>query len=307
MLIWDIDADGVSEGDYQGIYLLANYSTLDLQVAYPTLPNIKSEHVGHLVVDNSVPSVVIDPNGDIDYKNSANPLVTVDDHNGSGIGSRYYVWKEDGVAVESGDWISFNTNSKYLPKNTGNGDFVLWIKASDLSGNTLTLSSSSFKIDTTAPQPVYATNGNSDYELEATTVVDVTDNLAGIDTTSYAWSSSNDDLSVSTWTAFTTGANITTTTDVTGTYYLHVKTLDLATNTENFVSNPFYSDNTGPVAYISEAVSDSISAITVLATTTDVHAGMHTTASYDYYSVATGWVGRSTESSHQFTSLATNL
>jgi hypothetical protein len=86
-------------------------------------------------IDNVLPTVAYGTNGASNVQ-TASTVVTVSDMGGSGLNSStlQYVWSTESVIVPASGWATF-TNGTTLSKTGVTGTYYLWIKASDVAGN----------------------------------------------------------------------------------------------------------------------------------------------------------------------------
>lgn len=110
----------------------------------------------------------------------------------------------------------------------------------DLAGNLTSAipSSTTFKVDNSAPNVAFTTNGAIDVTTASTkiTVADVGN--SGLNTLEYVWDTQNTIEPTDGWTTFTSGNTITKT-STRGTYYLWVRVTDLAGNVNLTKTSPF--------------------------------------------------------------------
>ncbi|MCX8074367.1 MAG: glycine-rich protein, partial [Clostridia bacterium] len=99
-------------------------------------------------------------------------------------------------------------------------------------------------IDKVSPVVALSTNGAT-VAKTASTTVNVNDLESGLNTLKYVWDTQNAVEPTSGWVNFSSGANITKS-NVTGVYYLWIKSIDNAGNAKLYTSNSFILDNDKP-------------------------------------------------------------
>ncbi|MCU6713244.1 hypothetical protein M6D81_31555, partial [Paenibacillus sp. J5C_2022] len=192
--------------------------------------------------DNSAPEAVFDMNGNETYGTSASTAVTVSD-SGSGIdpSSMQYVWTQSASTPDgSAAWSGFASGDT-LSKSGVDGDWYLHVRAKDIAGNEVHAGSSRFRLDNSAPEVVFGTNGNESSANWASTTVTVSDSDSGVDPASlqYAWTNSaSAPAGDEEWTGFASGDDLKKS-GVDGEWYLHVRGMDFVGNTLQAVSNRF--------------------------------------------------------------------
>ena len=147
-------------------------------------------------IDTTAPIVNFDVQGNEDWENDTDVQVTVTDENGTvKEESLKYLWRESSKEGEPTDSEFENSfiNDSYIefPENT-EGEYYLWIIASDEAGNVVkTKTSSTFKIDTKAPVVTFSPNSGD--LTQNTIVMTITDNGSGLRTDSETIFSYNSD------------------------------------------------------------------------------------------------------------------
>ena len=152
----------------------------------------------------------------------------------------------DRTQLPNGTYVT-STSANYTVSANGTYKFVIYDKA----GNSTTKSFTVSNIDKTSPTITIATDGNSTYAKSHSTKVTVSDDKSGIQTSQYAWSTSNS-TEPSSWTNFSSGDTITTPSS-SGGQYLWVKVTDQAGNVTITKSNVFRVDVTAPTASTSQS------------------------------------------------------
>ena len=129
----------------------------------------------------------------------------------------------------------------------------------DLVGNELvrsvkSISSYGIRIDNTPPTVTMSQNQNSAYSKTHSTLVTISDNGSGLSgqTYKYFWSQ-NSSISSVDWNSVinqnpSTQASNVVLSGVTGKYYLHIRSQDLAGNVGYYTSGAVCLDNQGPVS-----------------------------------------------------------
>ncbi|MBR5509737.1 MAG: DUF5011 domain-containing protein [Lachnospiraceae bacterium] len=226
----------------------------------------KSE--GTYVFDLSVPNITITNEC---YENTGvtqSVSVTCRDSL-SGFQTGTYTWKDaDGLVVGSG---TLSEESTIIPLPEEHGIHTLTVTAEDHSGNVGEKQSENILIDRTAPE-IFISGENSEYMQSNTLTVSTVDADTGIAWNSYGWSTSpilkEEDMD---WTALEADT-VSSPEDVDGTWYLHVKSEDLAGNIAYAVSEGCCIDQIAPVIQIEpngNAGSEGYTEYAVLVTVSD--------------------------------------
>jgi hypothetical protein len=191
-------------------------------------------------LDNQAPTITIDNNGGAFATEHTVEVSLTDSH--SGIGSDFkYIWSTSTTTPSDADFNagSSGTVNTDITKNTGNGTYYLYIRATDNGGNNGYFKSSAFAFDNTAPDEIQITNSESgdsyrrNYDISMTATD--TNGLytdSSIESIRYQWmdtATQSADLT----TGFTTySGEINYNNDgATGIKYLHVIAEDVAGNT----------------------------------------------------------------------------
>ena len=112
--------------------------------------NSNSDKVTISNIDKIKPEVTILPNGqEVKTKVLAADVTSLDNQSGSQDIELMYSWSMDPVTQPS-DWTLVENN--LVEKNSGDGTWYLWVKASDESGNTELVCSHGFSLDNTKPE-----------------------------------------------------------------------------------------------------------------------------------------------------------
>ena len=98
-------------------------------------------------IDKISPSVTFTPNGKQGYmeNDTIETKVNVDDGDGSGVGTLKYAWSTSDKTQPT-SWVTFNNGSNISKTNCTGGTYYLWIKASDVVGNSDTVVSNKFMV-----------------------------------------------------------------------------------------------------------------------------------------------------------------
>lgn len=158
-----------------------------------------------------------------------------------------YAWSQNDNA-ENLNWSKFE-NNKTIPNPESDGEWYLYIEASDNAGNQASTISEKYIFDTTAPTVKFNPNGNTMWSKTANTDITVSDNISGVDEVHYAWVQSVNDLKEDSWKEY--NGEIEELRDKNGIWYLYVRLKDHAGNSATIPSKKFYLDNTLPVVNVS--------------------------------------------------------
>ncbi|MCC7576434.1 MAG: choice-of-anchor L domain-containing protein [Methanomethylovorans sp.] len=199
-------------------------------------------------LDNILPLIHFGTDGNATYAQSHSTNVTVVDPL-SGVQALAYSWTNDPNVSSVSQWTVFNDGAT-LTRDSVDGDWYLYIRATDNASNINYSVSNAFSMDNSLPVIHFSIDGNATYAQSHSTNVTVVDPLSGIGALAYSWTSDPNVSSVSHWTAFNNGATLTKD-SVEGDWYLHIRATDNASNTNYSVSNAFALDNTLPVVSIS--------------------------------------------------------
>ncbi len=137
------------------------YEAKDSSGNKTTLPRVIT------IIDNIPPTVSFDPVGAKTYKKSHSTKVTVrDEHSGVEPSSLKYFWSTvTKTPAETEFKTNFNNNANFKTPNNVSGEYYLWIRAKDKSGNLALKRSDAFKLDNTPP--VLKLNGSSNMTVNA--------------------------------------------------------------------------------------------------------------------------------------------
>ncbi len=131
---------------YPGIYTIT-YSAKDSSGN----ETVKTRKV--TVIDNILPKVKFIPNGNDTYAKTRTVKINVEDeYSGIDASSLKYVWTTSLEEPSINEFInSFNNNVELDTLANVTGDYYLWIRAKDNSGNEVIENSNAFKLDNTKP------------------------------------------------------------------------------------------------------------------------------------------------------------
>ena len=193
-------------------------------------------------VDNDAPTVTFGTNGNTTAAQSHSTTITVDDNisdYGSGIKIISYIWSTSTSAPSTG--YTTTTNGATLTKNSGTGNYYLYIKMEDNIGNTRTTRSNYFNIDNTVPSTPTLVGSSTSWTNSSITV-----------TGNYSSDSSIKQYKVGTgaWTTYTSPITITSNTSVYARSYdasgnrSSTRTLTIS-NIDKIIPTGVYSPNNG--------------------------------------------------------------
>ena len=104
----------------------------------------------YMIIDTKAPTVEFDPNGNAEDLSVVETVVTVTDY--SVLDGTKYMWTTDATLEPTADQITNEFESgDTIAAPTEDGDYYLWVVATDLVGNTTLVRSEVFKVDHTAP------------------------------------------------------------------------------------------------------------------------------------------------------------
>lgn len=194
-------------------------------------------------IDSLGPVISYGTNGNVTYSNSHGTTVIGTDAV-AGLAQIAYSWTNDPDAFSVSSWTNF-ANGTTLTKDTVSGNWYLHVRSTDNAGNVNYSVSNVFRLDNGLPVIHFGTDGNDTYAQSHSTVVTVADTLSGVHQLAYSWTQDTDVDSVSQWTPLTNGVTLTKDSGD-GDWYLHIKAIDNANNTNYSVSSNFRLDNTAP-------------------------------------------------------------
>ncbi len=196
--------------------------------------------------DQQAPTVSFSPDGSSAPAKTANPTVNAVDAYSSV--QLYAMWKRQGESVQASDagWVQVSTAN--VPLNSGDGSWVLHVKATDSAGNMQLYVSSPYLLDNTAP------TGSVVPMKASTTLPQAELKLTGTDTVSETgeleYTISLDGGSQwSSWQLFTAEVPVQLP-DQEGTYPIQVKLRDQALNESNVYTTEVAVDRTAPTAEV---------------------------------------------------------
>ncbi len=194
-------------------------------------------------IDTHVPSVSLSPDGNSTYSQSHNSTITSLDGL-SGVQSIAYSWGQNSNVGSVSSWTVCNSGDT-VTQDSANGNWYLHVRSADNAGNVNYSTSGVFRLDNGLPVIHIENNGNDTYSRSHNTDVTVSDALSGINQLAYSWTQDTNVGSVSQWTAFDNGSTLTKNSGD-GNWYLHIRAVDNAGNTNYSVSSNFRLDNTVP-------------------------------------------------------------
>ena len=204
-------------------------------------------HFGPYVLDNQGPSIQISPNEASNWAKTHATTITSAD-----AAEITYVWKLATAGEPTDQEYTGTTNSEEeITKNSGSGEYILYVKAKDSLGNETKSQSGIFRFDNTAPVVTFGTNGNSTAQNEHSTTVSISDDgFSTVNTLKYLWSQAetgiNENSFATVQDTFVSGENITRRGE-NGNWYLWILAKDEAENTVvTKTQNPFVFDSTNP-------------------------------------------------------------
>ncbi len=249
----------VTSPDMDGIYTVTVEAEDDAG-------NMQTKISGEYIVDKSPPTVVFSSEGNSTVSGTVSVEVTISDS--SPIKNAYYQWSESVIkpAEDDSQWTEFfvedilNPVSSYTGNiSSGDGKNGVWylhVKCEDASGSiSIYTTQDGFNLDNEKPELSFSPNGNSNPQQVFTTYLEVNNESFGY-TVKYDISTNieYDDTVLTEY--ILNGDDITFTLDdntgsnITDTYYIHVKVEDTAGNVSVLSSNPIYIDNTPPCGSI---------------------------------------------------------
>lgn len=192
--------------------------------------------------DVTPPTVIITPSYISGYSAVSSIDISINDD--VSIAAKKYLWKDSvGTTVAQGD-----INGEITYPDT-DGIYSLTVTAADSVSHTTVQTKENISIDKTGPAVIFTPNGNNTWAKSNTVSISVSDEKTGVKSYQYAWSDSVE-TPTSDWTV-TTDTSFTTPSDKSGTYYLHIRSIDNAGNETDKVSGGFNIDNKPPTVEIS--------------------------------------------------------
>lgn len=188
------------------------------------------------------------------------PVITL---NGSSVIDMFYGETYTELGATAMDDSDLNVTSSIVITGAVNtssvGTYFIIYTVTDSSGNESSRTRTVNVNDNIAPTVNFSINGNTVYGKARNTVVSATDAHSGVASLYYLWTTSaTAPAGSSINNIFTNGATINTPALVTGGYYLWIKAIDHAANTNIIRSNVFNLDNTAPVITLVGPASTSI-------------------------------------------------
>ncbi|GMQ56257.1 hypothetical protein AN1V17_06500 [Vallitalea sediminicola] len=242
--------------------------------------NVSNFNSSGFNIDNEAPTISINNNGGSFSKEHTARVNLIDAH--SGINSNFkYLWSTSTTMPSDSE---FDTGSSGLinadiTKNTGDGNFYLYIRATDNAGNNAYFKSNLFVFDNTAPDHIDIVNNADSYSYQKNYDISISaEDTNGIYTDSsiknikYKWSdSTTHDTNLTTgWTIYSSGINYDNS-GVTGIKYLHVAAEDIAGNI-GYDTNLYTFDYKKPnINVVSSDLTGSHKSITSRVEVSDIH------------------------------------
>ncbi|HCG4536030.1 TPA: S-layer homology domain-containing protein [Salmonella enterica subsp. enterica serovar Typhi str. AG3] len=219
-----------------------------------------------LAADTTSPIIVGTEQGN--FGRTSKVDVTV--HDFSAISTLKFAQGNQDISYFTTDGIDITTSFTA----TANGDYTLY--AEDVNGNKSVSVVTVTKVDTVEPTIELDNVGTDKPVKQKEITVTANDNSGQMQSLQYQWSTSNEEVVESDWKTISSESKVQTPLDENGTYYLHIKAIDVSGNISTYVSNSFELDNTVPVNPLME-----------LSTTDWVNETAGVTLNIDYPSDAT--------------------
>ncbi len=200
-------------------------------------------------IDKEIPTIRLSQNGTTEAVKEANIEVAATD-NLSGIKSIKYLWSIESEDVGENDITNVLEEESAIKTPKATGQYYLWVLVKDNAGNNNKLRSNIFILDNIAPEIKISQNGTTETIKSTNTKVTAADNLSGVSSTKYLWSTKSENVAENEIINVLEEGNTITTPKVTGEYYLWVLVEDNAGNKAIARSNAFILDNTAPTLEI---------------------------------------------------------
>ena len=200
-------------------------------------------------IDKEKPTIILSQNGTTKPIKMANIEVTATD-NLSGIKSIKYLWSIESEDVGENDITNVLEEGNTIATPEVTGEYYLWVLVEDNVGNKNKLRSNIFILDNTEPEIKISQNGTTETIKSANTEVTAADNLSGVSSTKFLWSTKSENVAENEIINVLEEGNTITTPKVTGEYYLWVLVEDNVGNKAIVRSNAFILDNTAPTLEI---------------------------------------------------------
>ena len=243
---------------------------------------------GAFYFDNKAPTISFNPNGG---SSVSSVRVSISD-NLSGLESNSfrYCISSSSYSTSGGNWqygyltkgsatisLSGQSGTKYIHIDT----------VSDIAGNSSTAVSNSFQFDNEAPKITISPNSQSSYTKSTSVTITVEDDgeLSSSNEYEYYISTSSSYNSYGNWQPYESGEPFTIGTGLTGTYYIHVKSVeDNAGNSSGTkTSGAFYFDNTAPVISVNPSSASGVKSQNITINVSDTGGSGLSSNSYQYY------------------------
>jgi len=200
-----------------------------------------------ITIDNILPEITFDPNGENVPKKSVSTKITATDDNGVK-DPILYTWS---LNTSTDEYRLSASNESTVTLNDVTGDYYLIAKACDLAGNCTEKTSDQFKLSNRAPEIIFVPNGNTSYESNKDVIIRVVSSGADLNlaTLKYSISQNVDDEPTR---EFTNNESVSLE-NLSGTYYIIAYACNILDNCTRTVSNPYHLDGEAPkVKYISK-------------------------------------------------------
>ena len=204
-------------------------------------------HFGPYILDNEGPSIEFTQNEGTNWAKEHTTSVTADDAQ-----EIKYVWKLASEGEPSDiEYTGTTSSGAPITKNTGSGEYILYIKATDSLGNETKVQSGIFRFDNTPADVTLAPSGNSTPAQSHETTVNVSnDILSNIAVQKYIWTTQETGIDESSFASVDdtfTGNGPVRGNGYNGNYYLWIYVEDEAGNTTVIRSETTFNfDNTNP-------------------------------------------------------------
>ncbi|MFC0213575.1 Ig-like domain repeat protein [Paenibacillus chartarius] len=220
--------------------------------------HVTSHVMGPYPYDIDAPTVSMTPNSGSAQASHTVSYSISDAHSGVDLSTKKptYQWFLDGGAVDEAKVLTASSGTLTTPTDI-EGTYKLRITATDLAGNTTTVDSGNYIVDKTAPSITFNSEGNGTPAAARQVIVTMTEAAGTLGAAFYNWSTSASAPadSDSGWQQLFDGsgskkshtATVNSPSNMTGSYYLHVKATDNSGNkgTKSSTSS-FVLDNTKP-------------------------------------------------------------
>ena len=243
---------------------------------------------GAFYFDNKAPTISFNPNGGSSV--SSVRVSISDSRSGLQSTSFRYCISSSSYSTSGGNWqYGYLTNGSATISLSGQSGtkYIHIDTVSDIAGNISTAVSNSFQFDNEAPKITISPNSQSSYTKSTSVTITVEDDgeLSSSNEYEYYISTSSSYNSYGNWQPYESGEPFTIGTGLTGTYYIHVKSVeDNAGNSSGTkTSGAFYFDNTAPVVSATAPSSSAVTSQNVTINVSDTGGSGLSSNSYQYY------------------------